>query len=72
VLNGYNDWFLPSKDELYLMYQRLEDIGVFAINIYWSSSEQGAPFAWYKFFDDNNQSYSSKTWGYYVRAIRAF
>jgi hypothetical protein len=72
VLNGYNDWFLPSKDELYLMYQRQEDIGAFAINTYWSSSEQGATFAWYKFFDDNNQSYSSKTWGYYVRAIRAF
>lgn len=72
VLNGYNDWFLPSKDELFLMYQEQELIGAVGIYTYWSSSEQGANFAYYKFFDDLNQFYTSKTTGYHVRAIRAF
>jgi len=46
-INGFNDWFLPSKDELNLMYENLrvgENIGRFNINgewtegWYWSSS----------------------------------
>ncbi len=42
VLNGYNDWFLPSRDELIKMHQNLylNGIGNFVSGVnYWSSSE---------------------------------
>jgi hypothetical protein len=41
-LNGYSDWFLPSKDELNAMYQQKTVIGNFEPDFYWSSTEQNA------------------------------
>ncbi len=41
---GYIDWFLPSKDELNLLYQARDAIGGFAtsgIPGYWSSTQKG-------------------------------
>ena len=45
---GYIDWFLPSRDELNLLYQAKEAIGGFATNqtpgaspAYWSSTQKG-------------------------------
>jgi len=39
-INGFKDWFLPSKDELYQMYQVLhkQNKGSFNDGFYWSSS----------------------------------
>jgi hypothetical protein len=36
---GYTDWFLPSADELVEMYNHRGNIGGFAEDFYWSSSE---------------------------------
>ena len=38
ILNGYNDWHLPSKDELDLLYVKLKQlkVGGFADSPYWS------------------------------------
>jgi len=71
---GYRDWFLPSKDELNLMYKNLKvnGVGDFADNAYWSSSEYATYGAWYQGFDDGNQDYSGKPNELRVRAIRAF
>lgn len=85
-LGGYNDWFLPSKDELNLMYQNLHlpGGGNFYVGTntspwgvrYWSSSEEGFNEAWCQDFNTGNQQQCNKdsyTQGTgYVRAIRAF
>ena len=80
ALGGYSDWFLPSKDELYEMYLNigqgspLGNIGNFANDNYWSSSEIGSVVAWDQDFDpdDPDQGISSKLGPLYVRAVRAF
>ena len=73
VLNGYNDWFLPSKDEMNQMYLHKTVIGGFASNLpYWSSSEYSANYAWNQLFSDGFQCYSPKGLLYSVRAVRAF
>ena len=71
----YDDWFLPSKDELNLMYTNLKVAGVggFADNFYWSSSEYDADCAWLQDINDGGQySGGYKFVPYRVRAVRAF
>ncbi|MCK9422815.1 MAG: DUF1566 domain-containing protein [Bacteroidales bacterium] len=73
LLNGYSDWFLPSLDELELMFQRKTIIGGFVDAFYWSSSEYDADHAWLVYFGFLGQSIDIKGGGpYAVRAIRAF
>jgi hypothetical protein len=74
-LGGYSDWFLPSKDELNLMYENLylEGVGGFAdTNYYWSSSEYSADLVWDQTFYNGYQSYTNKDDTDRVRAVRAF
>jgi len=51
---GYNDWFLPSKDELGKLYLNRAAIGGFMddSNGYWSSSEITSKTAWEWSFHD--------------------
>jgi PKD repeat protein len=72
VLNGYNDWFLPSLFELNLLYQQKTVVGGFTTGNYWSSFEYTATDAWDINFNSGYQSEDSKDNTYYVRAIRAF
>ena len=86
-VNGYNDWFLPSMDELTAMMINLHMRGLGGFGkstnrgwYYWSSSQlNSASFAWYRYFDYNDwfRAYYPFLWGikdssYRVRAIRAF
>jgi hypothetical protein len=72
VLNGYSDWYLPSKDELAVIYSNKGLIGGFAAAAYWSSSEGNSNFAWGQDFYNGDQFYDGKNDTYYVRAVRAF
>ncbi|NQU87355.1 MAG: DUF1566 domain-containing protein [Mariniphaga sp.] len=71
-LNGYDDWFLPSKDELNLIFQQKELIGGFSNDFYWSSTEYGEGSAWEQVFNSGTQYYVNKNFQIHVRAIRAF
>ncbi|MCL1826670.1 MAG: leucine-rich repeat protein [Candidatus Cloacimonetes bacterium] len=73
-INGFKDWFLPSKDELNLMYQNLHrrSLGGFDAEWYWSSSEYANFYAWTQYFNSGGQNYFSKDYTYRVRAVRAF
>jgi hypothetical protein len=68
----YDDWFLPSKDELAQLYSQKATVGGFAENNYWSSSEAAAE-AWYQSFSGGGQGGAPKGFAaYYVRPVRAF
>jgi hypothetical protein len=73
-LNGYNDWFLPSKDELNLLYMQKAAgvIGDFENDFYWSSTENSYNGAWSQSFSNGSNSSANKDGAYDVRAIRAF
>ena len=69
---GYNDWYLPSKDELNKLYQNRVAIGGFSVNTYWSSTELSNAYAFVQDFFDGNQFNLLKHPAEYVRAIRSF
>jgi hypothetical protein len=79
-LGGNTDWYLPSKYELNLMYQNigkgnalgLGNIGNFANNFYWSSTELDLNSAWNQYFGNGHQNDNFKFMTDYVRAVRAF
>jgi hypothetical protein len=71
-LDGYDDWFLPSKDELNLMYEQKTAIGGFTNSYYWSSSEYASDVSWFHQFGDGTVSYYFRYIGFSVRAVRAF
>jgi len=74
TLNGYNDWFLPSKDELKLIFNNLKlgGISTFRNTAYWSSTEMTNSFAWQVIFTDGNSQGGGKNSSCAVRAVRAF
>jgi hypothetical protein len=71
-INGFSDWFLPSRDELNLMYQNRSRIGGFQNAWYWSSSQSNTSNALYQHFSNGNQSNYYKSSAGSVRAVRAF
>ena len=80
TLGEYDDWFLPSKDELNLMYDNigqgnvleLGNVGNFSNTYYWSSTEDASNNAWEHDFLYGYQGNLSKTFTFNVRAVRAF
>jgi len=75
-VNEYKDWFLPSIDELDLMYKNLKQkrLGGFKDGFYWSSSQDAGNYylALTRLFSDGKQYIGYKDYDNNVRAVRAF
>ena len=77
-VEGYSDWYLPSRDELYEMYSTIGqggsegNIGGFENYWYWSSSEYDDNDAWGVHFSNGTTTSSYKYVVYRVRVIRDF
>jgi uncharacterized protein DUF1566 len=78
---SYSDWFLPSKDELNLLYEKkaiintaFEEVSGSPLNdaYYWSSSETSADAAWAQNFVTGEQVSGYKDNTVSVRAIKVF
>ena len=80
TVGSFNDWYLPSIEELNKMYLNigqgnalgLGNIGGFANNYYWSSTEFATNGAWRQDFSFGVQNVSIKSYNYVARAVRAF
>ncbi|MBK8833268.1 MAG: DUF1566 domain-containing protein [Saprospiraceae bacterium] len=80
VLHGFNDWFLPSKDELNEMYLQVgqgaagpnQNIGGFANGSYWTSTEENSMWSWFHDFNSNIQYFEDKDFWLRVRPVRGF
>jgi len=79
--NGYSDWYLPSLNELNLVYNNIGKFGVILNTPYWSSSECGAGYAYYSSGGYgscgcsggwHSTCYGHKTTAYAVLAVRRF
>ena len=79
----YGDWYLPSKEELNVMFQNKATIDAtatanggsnFASAFYWSSTENGNNIstAWSQSFEGFGQDVLGKSSSSSVRAVRAF
>jgi hypothetical protein len=79
----YGDWYLPSREELKMMYQNKAAINAtatanggvaFAASNYWSSTEDinSFSYAWVQNFDFGSQSNIYKNYSVRVRAVRRF
>ena len=80
ISNGitYDDWFLPSKDELNEIYlnigqgSSLGNVGGFDNDYYWSSTEFDNDNAWEQDLGSGFQDFNDKDDYGSVRAVRAF
>jgi hypothetical protein len=76
--NGTADWYLPSIDELGLIYTNLKSanpsLGSFANLYYWSSSNYSGTYAYFKAFNDGTVGAGDKYGSSisYVRPARSF
>lgn len=72
-LNGFTDWYLPSKDELNKLYLAQDLIGGFTSGYYWSSSNSSSAQAWIQIFPSGVQFNGNGTYNTFnVRAVRTF
>jgi len=82
VINGYKDWFLPSKDELNMMYENLwkRKLGNFREDgnydgLYYSSTQfndNNMYLTWEQSFKDGQANTGKRGYQTFIRAARVF
>ncbi len=73
--NGFDDWFLPSRDEIYLMYTNLymRELGSFDDSSnYWTSTENSSVESFSQNFKTGSRQMEQRGLIRRVRAIRSF
>jgi hypothetical protein len=72
-LNGYSDWYLPSKDELFQLYLHKDKFENFATDQHWTSTESSNLTAYFLYTSDGTSDwFGMKTIGMRVRPFRSF
>lgn len=73
-INGYHDWFLPSRFELIALYENLHKTGIGGLqnSYYWSSTDSLLNSAYIVWMSSGNSYKEEKFLAYSVRAIRSF
>lgn len=72
TVGDYNDWRLPTKEELMTLYNNRELIGGFTNGKYWSSSKTGS-YPYYVDFSNGSLDWTSQNNNqFYVRAVRTY
>ena len=69
---GYDDWRLPTKDELNRIYQARTYIGIYSKSLYWASTEANKDAGWAQNFKDGLTSQVPKQTAIGVRPVRSF
>ena len=73
TLNGYTDWYLPSRDELRNLFYNRYTIGGVDGGAFWTSLESNANYAYISYFGSNLMEFTStKSTTRRVRAFRTF
>jgi len=74
TLNGFSDWFLPSRDELHYMYGNLHmnGLGNFKNEWYWTSTAQNRSYTWTENFSNGSQDSDRYYYSFRARPIRQF
>ena len=71
-LEGYHDWFLPSRDELNKLFINRAAIGNFLSQFYWSSTQFGYNCARNQNLGDGSTGTNYRSSNLCVRAVRIF
>lgn len=67
---GKNDWYLPSIEELNLLYQSKDQLGNYSTSSFWSSTEHDRDLAIVLRFSTGIQTTANKTNSNYVACVR--
>ena len=68
IIDDKTDWRLPTKAELQDIYHSEND---FVGSYYWSSTEYNGLYAWGQNLSYGGQGNLTKSFSYYVRAVRS-
>jgi hypothetical protein len=66
------DYYLPSRDELQILYNNRAAIGGLSPGEHWSSTEYDNTYAWSLNFSNGSWVTSTKNGNRYVRCVRSF